>query len=155
MKVKELVSLKGCYSAHDVGELDVPWQRLDEEKVHEELQRLDQKMERPGNYYRAKHICAKFAQPVLERLDEKKLYDFLKSIDGCNIAHLDTEWADIVNINSLAKAICSRLSVPAFGIDVEEIIKVLDNFQSDELGTNSGTRKIAQAIADHLRKNRK
>ncbi len=36
------------------------------EEVHWELQRLDQKMERPGNYYRARHICEQFGtQPPL------------------------------------------------------------------------------------------
>ncbi len=41
------------------------------------------------------------------RVDEEKLYKFLKSIKACNIENKDTDWCEIVNVRDLAKAICS------------------------------------------------
>lgn len=57
---------------------------LDQEEVHSQLQRLDQRMERPGNYYRAKEICAKFGQPAkkLPSLEEiKNILDNFRRIE--------------------------------------------------------------------------
>lgn len=49
------------------------------------------------------------------RVDEKKLYKFLKSIKGCNIAHLDTDWCELVNVKDLAEAIANNPDVVKIG----------------------------------------
>jgi len=41
-------------------------------------------------------------------LDEKGLYKFLKSEDGCNTEWINSDWADCVNLPKLAKAIITH-----------------------------------------------
>ena len=61
------------------------------------------------------YVCKKCGKPCdtkeapnLVELDEEKVYKFLKSIKGCNIAHLDTDWCELVNLRELSKAICAH-----------------------------------------------
>lgn len=119
----------------EIRNMDVPWQRLDEKELLEEIEDCIERWYYHSEFaeYMKIAIMQRFAMPAVK--DEEICLNC-----GCKkYTH--------------QKCTCGYpQSVPAVEIDVEEIIKVLDNFQSDELGTNSGTRKIAQAIADNLKR---
>lgn len=109
----------------DIGNMEVPWQRVEiRDSLYSKARIV--RDEADGDYLviRKKdfnEICSTFAQPVLERLDEKKVYE------ACRLGHRKYIKAGMHGEMQLCgfiqQEICSRFSIPEVEIDVEELAR--------------------------------
>lgn len=129
MKVKDIIDLKGCYSAHDVGEKEIPVEKIPKLKHN-----CEEWFEEAGGCAICAHLVYKTPIKTMKK------FKYLIELHSAAVSELRLENADL-------KEKIRRHEKEKLKPSVEEIEKCIDETLVEAIHDNKNSIKmVAQAI---------